>query len=93
MGHSAIDSISFSYNHTLGDEGAISIIHSLPPSIRELGLVDCGIGDRGGRALLDWMRKSAHLTMICTEQNEFSESLKLDFIKFRNENPTILVIV
>lgn len=44
-------SITFSYNRSLGDTGAIALAKSLPLSIREIGLVGCGIGDVGGNEL------------------------------------------
>lgn len=37
-----IKSISFSYNQLIGDTGATVIAKSLPSSICEIGLVDCG---------------------------------------------------
>jgi hypothetical protein len=40
-----IKSISLSYNHLMGDSGVIAIVESLPLSIGEIGLVDCGISD------------------------------------------------
>ncbi len=91
--HSIIDSISFSYNDSLKDEGAITLIKSLPPSIRELGLVDCGIGEAGGQELLNWVKRAPNLKMICAELNSFSDKLKSDFRKFSIQNPQIIVVV
>ncbi len=48
-----IKSISFSYNTLIGDTGATILAKSLPSSLSEIGLVDCGIGDEGGRKILN----------------------------------------
>ena len=87
-----IKSISFSYNQLIGDVGATLIAKKLPHSIDEIGLVDCGIGDKGGAEILNWMRKSQNLQMICIEQNNFSEKLKMEFSIFKKENPKVMVI-
>ena len=89
---SFITSISFSYNQLIGDIGATAIVKSLPKSICEIGLVDCGIGDKGGTEILTWMKKSPQLQMICMEQNNFSETQKLEFHDFRRNNPNVMVV-
>ncbi|MDA9819762.1 hypothetical protein N9C06_02465 [Salibacteraceae bacterium] len=48
-------SISLSYNPQLGGSGITELVHHLPSSITEIGLVDCGFGDVGATALLDWI--------------------------------------
>jgi hypothetical protein len=68
------------------------IAKKLPHSIYEIGLVGCGIGDKGGTEVLNWMRKSYNLQMICIEQNNFSEKLKIEFNVFKKENPKVMVI-
>jgi len=88
-----IDSISFSYNTLLKDKGVIALITSLPISIRELGFVNCGIEEKGGQALLSWMRNAPNLKMMCAEQNSFSDKLKSAFRKFSIDNPDILLVV
>lgn len=88
-----IDSISFSYNHLIGDSGVIALVRSLPSSISEVGLVNCGIGDEGGAEILKWMHKSPNLQMICVEQNNFSDKLKSEFSQFKNNHPKIMVVV
>lgn len=88
-----IKSISLSYNNLMGDVGATVLARSLPASIGEIGLVDCGIGDQGGRELLNWMKTSSKLTMICMEQNNFSDKLKIEFKTFKLNNPKILVVI
>ncbi len=89
----AIRSISFSYNYLLGDRGAIALAKALPYSICEIGLVNCGIGDSGGRELLKWAKNAEHLRMLCIEQNDFSENLKMEFRNFSNSQSKILVVV
>jgi hypothetical protein len=92
-GNFNIDSISFSYNHSLRDEGAVALIKSLPISIRELGLVNCGIGETGGQELYNWIKNAPNLKMICAEQNSFSDKLRSDFMNFSIQNPQIIVVV
>lgn len=87
-----IKSISFSYNQLIGDVGATLIAEKIPDSISEIGLVDCGIGDKGGHEILYWMRKSNNLQMICIEQNNFSDKLKMEFNLFKIENPEVMVV-
>jgi len=88
----AIKSISFSYNHLIRDVGAALIVKSLPPSICEIGLVGCGISDKGGTEILNWIKKSTHIRMICVEQNNFSDKLKMEFQVFKKDNPKITVV-
>jgi hypothetical protein len=88
-----ITSISFSYNTLIGDAGATILARSLPLSLCKIGLVDCGIGDKGGSAILNWMKNTAHLQMVCIEQNCFSVKLKMEFKIFRKNNPKITVVV
>lgn len=90
---SSIYSISFSYNRHIGDRGATRIAKSLPHSITEIGMVDCGIGDQGGTAILNWIKKTSNLRMICIEQNSFSEKLKQEFKAFKDKNPLVMVVV
>lgn len=87
-----IKSISFSYNQLIGNKEATLIVKNLPPSICEIGLVDCGIGDKGGTEILNWMKISPQLQMICIEQNNFSDKLRMDFKIFKKDNPKIMVV-
>jgi hypothetical protein len=87
-----ISSISFSYNNLMGDDGAIALASSLPASINEIGLVNCGIGDAGGSAILECIAHLPRLRMICIEQNNFSDELRSEYMLFRKENPTIIVV-
>jgi len=88
----SIRSIRFSYNQLIGDVGATLIAKKAPSSLYEIGLVDCGIGDKGGAEILNWMRKSHALQMVCIEQNNFSDRLKMEFNLFKKENPKIIVV-
>ena len=90
--HHQLKSISFSYNHLFGDSGAIALTKNLPETISEIGLVNCGISDAGGIELLNWMKNSTSLQMICIEQNNFSEKLRSEFKEFSSKNPSVLVV-
>tara|TARA_E500000331_G_scaffold258878_1_gene249734 strand:+ start:45 stop:383 length:339 start_codon:yes stop_codon:yes gene_type:complete len=72
-------SFSLSYSTVLGDAGAIALAGALPPTLRDLGLVGCNIGDLGGLALHRWARTAEGLKMICIEHNQISADLKLRF--------------
>ena len=87
-----INSVSFSYN-PIGDEGAILMAERLPDTIEEIGLVDCGISDIGGRAILEILNELPELDMICIEQNNLSDKLKLEYQKFGAFNPNLMVVV
>lgn len=86
-----VKSISFSYN-ALGDEGAIAFANSFPNTVTEVGLVGCAIGDKGGLAVLNWAKTSKQLSMICIEQNSFSDALKSEYSKFSTEHPEIFIV-
>ena len=90
---SALASMSLSYNRALGDAGAIALAQSLPLTLRELGLVRCGIGDRGGEALLQWAKQAPGLRMMCIEENNISEGMKLQLIELSRKNATLLIVV
>jgi hypothetical protein len=87
-----IQSISFSYNPLIGDNGVIYLLKKLPLSITEIGLVNCGISDKGGVQILNWMIKSNNLRLICMEQNDFSDKLKKEFNVFKKEHPNVIVV-
>jgi hypothetical protein len=88
-----IKTISFSYNELIGDKGASEIARSLPVSICEIGLVGCGVGDKGGLEILNEIKTLPNLKMICIEQNDFSDQLKMEFNLFKRNNPQIRVVV
>ena len=71
-------SFSLSYN-AIGDEGAKNLANSLPATLTELGLVGCSIGDRGGKAILDWAKHANGLHMICIEDNNMSDEMRKQF--------------
>ena len=71
-------SFSLSYN-AIGDEGAKNLADSLPATLTELGLVGCSIGDRGGKAILDWAKHANGLHMICIEDNKMSDEMRKHF--------------
>lgn len=88
----AIISISFSYNKNIGDVGITLLMQNMPLNVWELGCVWCGISDDGARAVLEWMKQSQNLQMICIEQNNFSDDIQEQFRDFKKENPHIIVI-
>lgn len=88
-----IASISFSYNDSIGEPAAIDLISALPPTLPELGMVGCKIGDRAGKALLHWAQAATALRVFCIEQNAFSDPLRAQFAAFAGANPDVLVIV
>lgn len=91
--YSELVSMSLSYNFTLGDAGAIAMAQSLPPTIRELGLVNCGIGDAGGEALLRWAEQANGLRILCIEENQISEGIKLRMVKLMHRKAELWIIV
>lgn len=87
-----IKSISFSYNKLLGDEGALILSQYLNLSIKELGLVDCEIGDQGGIKLLKWVESRPDLRMVCIEKNRFSLEVKERIRQFSINRPELFVV-
>lgn len=86
-------SFSLSYNSGIGDAGIAAIAPALPVPLAELGLVGCGIGDRGGEALLHWAQNASGLRVICVEDNQFSEHIKTRFADLARTNKNLLVVV
>lgn len=76
---STLVSFSLSYNGDIGDVGAIALAEALPPTVRDLGLVGCNIGDAGGLALHAWAQTAHGLRMICIENNWISADLRSRF--------------
>lgn len=87
-----IDSFSLSYNSEIGDIGATHLARSLPITLSQLGLVACGISDQGGVEILQWMKETTSLQMICIEQNPLSEKVTLEFQNFKKNNPNVVVV-
>lgn len=86
-----LSSIDLSFNGLLSDEGAIALANHLPRSISEIQLIDCGIGDFGGSALLEWMNDAYDLRIVNLEQNNLSRELRSKFEQFARENPQVMV--
>ena len=66
---------------------------NLPATVTEIGLVQCGIGDKGGDALIMWAAKALNLRWLCVEQNSFSDEMKDRFIQFGNDRKGLLVVL
>lgn len=92
-GGPSLQSFSMSYNPHLGDEGVLLLAKTLPPTVTEIGLVQCGIGDKGGDALILWATKALKLRWLCVEQNSFSDEMKDRFIQFGNDRNGLLVVL
>jgi hypothetical protein len=90
---SSLRSFSLSFNLEIGDKGALAIARSFPLTLRELGLVGCGIGDRGGKALLQRARQASRLRMLCIEDNQFSQKVTEQFKELAQTNQNLLVVV
>lgn len=86
-------SFSVSYNAGLKDDGVLSLVRAFPPTINELGFVECAIGDEGGATLLHWSKQATELRMICVEGNHFNSRIKRGFMKLAQERPNLLVVV
>ena len=89
----ALHSFSLSYNTHVKDQGMLSLVKMLPPTVTELGLVQCGIGDLGGEALVAWASGAPKVHMLCVEQNAFSTAIKAKLVKLGRERPGMLVVV
>jgi hypothetical protein len=86
-------SFSVSYNPLIGDEGATALAQSLPQTVSEIGFVGRDIGDIGGDALLKWAKQATRLSMICVEENAFSQTTEMRFRELAEENAGLLVVV
>jgi hypothetical protein len=92
-GKPKLRSFSASYNPTLTDLGVKALTEAFPPSMSELGLVRCNIGDVGGQAILAWARRAKNPGMICIEQNQLSSSLRQEFQAFSSACPDLLLVI
>lgn len=88
-----LKSISFSNNPNFGDRGARAFSTLITPTLDEIGLVNCGIQDAGGRAILQWMKQNNQLRMVCIENNQFSKALQLAFREFQELHKDVLLII
>ncbi|MFT7674217.1 MAG: hypothetical protein ACI845_002634 [Gammaproteobacteria bacterium] len=78
-------SFSMSYNSNLRDEGVLMLVKSLPSTVTEIGLVQCGLGDKGGEALMIWASNVPTLHWLCVEQNSFSDKTRGRLVKLGKE--------
>jgi hypothetical protein len=53
--------LQYELSFNLGDEGVLILVKSLPQTIAEIGLVQSGIGDTGGEALIGWATNAKQL--------------------------------
>jgi len=88
-----LTSFSVSYNPTLGQDGAKSILSSLPKNIGELGMVGCNLSDVTGSYFIEFIRKSKNLNMICIEENNFSQKMKDKILNLRQQKTGCTIIV
>jgi hypothetical protein len=92
QGGPALHSVSLSYNN-LSDQVMMIFLKALPPTLTELGLVQCGLSDTGGEALVAWASGAAKLQMLCVEQNAFSQPIKEQLSALGQQRPGLLVVV
>ncbi len=92
QGGPALHSVSLSYNK-VSDQVMVSLVKRLPPTVTEVGLVQCGLSDLGGEALLAWAGGATKLQILCVEQNTFSQPLRAKFSALRQRRPGLLVVV
>ncbi len=87
----SIQSFSVSYNHGLEDAGVIALVDSFPPTLTEVGVVDCGIGDDSGEAIFQWTQSAAALRMIGIENNDFSLGMRDRFHALGDERQEVFI--
>ena len=68
------------------------LLQPISKSNRVLGLVACGIGAKGGIAILIWAKQKSNLQMLCVEWNAFSAQIRQEFRLFALENPSFCFI-
>ncbi len=88
-----LTSFSLSYNRDISSAGVIALAQSFPGSLKDLGLVGCGLGDASGAALAQWARQAPSLRTMCIEGNEFSDGTKTRLASLRQSHPHIQVYV
>ncbi len=89
----SLKSFSMSYNQNIKDEGVFSLVNTLPSTLTEIGLVQCGISDKGADALLAWAPSAPQLHWLCVEDNALSNNTKSRFIKYGKRTRGLLVVV
>lgn len=88
----SVKSISFSYNPSLGDSGAEVFSENLILAVREVGLVGYNIQDEGGYKILEWIKATPSLRLICIEQNQFSQQLQNEFRMLGEHRPELMIV-
>ena len=88
-----LQSFSMSYNANLRDVGAEILAKNLPTTLTEVGLVGCGIGDRGANALMILAQRTPKLHWFCVENNNFSNDTKQQLIKLGENRNGLRVVV
>jgi hypothetical protein len=86
-------SFSISYNPSIGQIGAVSILTSLPKDIEVLGMVACNLSDDTGQHLIEYMQKAKNLSMVCVEENNFSKNMKDKILNLRQQKTGCTIIV
>lgn len=92
-GQLPLRSFSCSYNPGIGELGARAIIKSLPPTLSEIGMVGCELGDESGEALLGWTQRASSIRMICVEGNRYSSQMRQRILNLRSDRAGLTVIV
>ena len=81
-----LHTLSMSFNPELKDEGVIALLNQIPKTTSVIAFVECGITDKAGQAIIDWVAKTNNLDGIYIEGNTFSKSMEARFEKLRNDN-------
>ena len=86
-------SFSISYNPSLGDDGLNARLASLPHTLAELGMVECGLSDESGTVLWNWAQSAAKLRMMCVEGNRYSPKMRQELSELSrcNARPSVFV--
>ena len=87
-----LHTLSMSFNPELKDEGVIALLNQIPKTTSVIAFVECGITDKAGQAIIDWVAKTNNLDGIYIEGNTFSKSMEARFEKLRNDNPKLTVL-
>src|SRR6056300_295987 len=87
-----LGTISMSFNEDLKDEGVITLLNHIPLTTSVIAFVECGITDKAGQAIIDWVAKANNLNGIYIEGNDFSKDMEEKFEKLRADNPRLTVL-
>lgn len=91
-GGPSLRSFSLSYNQRIADAEIRQLAESLPLTVTEIGMVQTGMTDIGGRALIDWAQGAPDLRWFCIEENSISAEFKTELKKFSQGRPGLLVV-